>query len=76
MDKIFLWYARTILKVKPNTCNLITMGECGEVPPSVICHKNAMCYFKRLQGMPENSLAKRVFYELKNLNDMGFKTHW
>ena len=24
--------------------------------------------------MPENSLAKRVFYELKNLNDMGFKT--
>ena len=74
MDKIFLWYARTILKVKPNTCNLITMGECGEVPPSVICHKNVMCYYKRLQGMPENSLAKRVFYELKNLNDMGFKT--
>ena len=24
--------------------------------------------------MPENSLAKRVFYELKILNDMGFKT--
>ena len=24
--------------------------------------------------MPDNSLAKRVFYELKNLNDMGFKT--
>ena len=74
MDKIFLWYARTILEVKPNTCNLITMGECGEVPPSVICHKNVMCYYKRLQGIPENSLAIRVFYELKKLNDMGFKT--
>ena len=24
--------------------------------------------------MPENSSAKRVFYELKKLNDMGFKT--
>ena len=74
MDKIFLWFARTILKVKSNTCNLITLGECGEIPPSVICHKNAMCYYKRLQGMPENSLVKRVFYELTNLDDMGFKT--
>ena len=74
MDKIFLWYARTILKVKSNTCNLITLGECGEIPLSVICHKNAMCYYKRLQGMPENSLVKRVFYELTNLDDMGFKT--
>ena len=50
------------------------MGECGEIPPSVICQKNAMCYYKRLQGMPENSLAKRVFCELTKLNDMGFKT--
>ena len=74
MDKIFLWYARTILKVKSNTCNLITLGECDEIPPSVMCHKNAMCYYKRLQGMPENSLVKRVFYELTNLDDMGFKT--
>ena len=24
--------------------------------------------------MPENSLAKRVFFELTNLNGMGFKT--
>ena len=24
--------------------------------------------------MPENSLAKRVFYELRNLIDTGFKT--
>ena len=24
--------------------------------------------------MPENSLVKRVFYELTNLDDMGFKT--
>ena len=54
MDKIFLWYARTILKVKSNTCNRITVGECDEIPPSVICHENAMCYCKRLQGMPEN----------------------
>ena len=33
-----------------------------------------MCYYKRLQGMPENSLVKRVFYEPTNLDDMGFKT--
>ena len=50
------------------------MGECGEIPQSVIYHKNAMCYNKRLQGMPENPLVRRVFYELTNWDDMGFKT--
>ena len=33
-----------------------------------------MCYYKRLQGLPENLLVKRVFYELTNLDDLGFKT--
>ena len=28
MNKVFLWYARTILIVKSNTCNVINLGEC------------------------------------------------
>ena len=74
MDKVFLWYARTILKVKSNTCNVITLGECGVIPPSIICHKQAMCYYKRLYNMSSNALVKKVFDELKKMDDMGFKT--
>ena len=74
MDKVFLWYARTILKVKSNTCNVITLGECGVIPPSIICHKQVMCYYKRLYNMSSNALVKKVFDELKKMDDMGFKT--
>ena len=42
-------------------------------PPSVICHKNDICYDKRLVGVPENPFPKQVFYGLENLDDLGFK---
>ena len=74
VDKVFLWYARTILRVKSNACNLITLGECGVLPPSIICHKQALCYYKRLHAMNDNSLVKKVFINLRNLADMGFRT--
>ena len=74
MDKVFLWYSRTILKVKSNTCNVITLGECGVILPSIICHKQVMCYYKRLYNMSSNALVKKVFDELKKMDDMGFKT--
>ena len=74
MDKNILWYARTILKVKSNTCNVITLGECGVIPPSIICHKQVMCYYKRLYNMSSNAMVKKVFDELKKIDDMGFKT--
>ena len=74
VDKVFLWYARAILRVKSNTCNLITLGECGVLPPSIICHKQALCYYKHLHAMNDNSLVKKVFINLRNLADMGFRT--
>ena len=64
----------TILRVKSNTCNLITLGECGVLPPSIICHKQVLCYYKRLHAMNDNSLVKKVFINFKNLADMGFRT--
>ena len=57
VDKVFLLYARTILRVKSNTCNLITLGECGVLPPSIICHEQALCYYKRLHAMNDNALV-------------------
>ena len=33
-DKVFLQYARCILRVKATTSNIITVGENGRLPPS------------------------------------------
>ena len=74
IDKVFLWYARAILRVKSNTSNLITLGECGVIPPSVACHKQSLCYFKRLQNMCEDTLVKKVFNELNVRDTPGFST--
>ena len=57
IDKVFLWYARAILRVKPNTSNIITLGEGGVIPPNVACHNQLLCYFKRLQSMCEDTLV-------------------
>ena len=62
------------MRVKSNTSNLITLGECGIIPPSIICHKQALCYFVRLRDMSSNTLVKRVSDELTKLDDIGFKT--
>ena len=74
IDKVFLWYARSVMRVKSNTSNLITLGECGIIPPSIICHKQVLCYFMRLRNMSSNTLVKWVFDELTKLDDIGFKT--
>ena len=74
VDKVFLWYGSTILRVKSNARNLITLGECGVLPPSIICHKQALCYHKRLYAMSDNYLVNKVFINLRNLADMGFRT--
>ena len=72
--KVFLWYARAILRVKSNTSNLITLGECGVMPQSVACHRQSLCYYKRLQNMCEDTLVKKVFKELNVLDSLGFRT--
>ena len=38
INKIYLWFIRIVLKIKATTCNLITMGESGIIPPEVKCH--------------------------------------
>ena len=35
MDKIHLMYLRSILGIKASSSNIITLGECGSIPPSV-----------------------------------------
>ena len=74
-DKVFLQYARCILRVKATTSNIISVGEYGRLPPSTACHRSALCFMNRLHHMSDDKLVKKVYCELKNLNSQGF-TNW
>ena len=74
INKIYFWFMRIILSIKATTSNLITMGESGIIPPKTKCHTNAMLYFIRLNTMPEGSVVKQVFMELRRLHNLGYYT--
>ena len=73
-DKLFQNFVRCTLHIKATTCNPIVYGECGRSPPSVYCHINVLCYYRRLLGMSENSISKSVFNGLHRLHQQGFPT--
>jgi len=73
-EKIFFQFMRCVLQVKATTSNLIVIGECGELPPSILCHINVLCFMKRLQCLPENKLVKQVFNEINIMHTCGVKT--
>lgn len=74
MDKVFLWYSRTLLKVKQTTSNTIVFGEVGMLPPSIACHMQTLCYYNRLRLMNDDCLVKKVFNELQRLESVGINT--
>ena len=57
VDKVFFWYMRCILQVKSTTSNIMVVGESGQIPPSISCHINAICYLHRLRNLPTNTLV-------------------
>lgn len=73
IDTILNWYIRLVLKINPNTSNIITTGECGIIPPSVKAHQRIILYYIRLNQLPEGSILKNVFNDLRNLSLSGFK---
>ena len=74
MDKFFLWYLRSILKVKTTTANNIVWGETGCTPLSVSCNVKVFCYYNRLRNLPDTMLVKRAFIQLYALQEQGFQT--
>ena len=74
LDKVFLRYVRCALSIKATTSNIITVGESGQYPPSVACTISLLNFTNRLYHMPDSTLAKQVFNELKNLHELGFHT--
>ena len=47
----FFKYMKGILKVKSSTNHVAVLGECGQLPPSVLCHINVLCFYNRLQNL-------------------------
>ena len=74
VDKIFFWYMRCILQVKSTTSNIIVVEESGQIPPSVSCHINTICYLYRLQNLTTNNLVNDMYMELLKLHECGFNT--
>ena len=74
IDKVMLHYCRCALNVKASTSNVITVGECGILPPSVYSQISALCFLNRLHHMSENTVVKQVYNELCKLNLLGFDT--
>ena len=74
LDKVLYWWLRMILRVKLSTSKQMLLGEAGVLPPSILCHQNALLYFVRLNNLPEGSVLKNAFLESKKLSDLGFKS--
>ena len=72
--RIATWFLKCILKVKSSTSNDITLGEVGAIPPSVPSHINVLTLYRRVAGMPENTIVKQVFVALYYLHNQGFRT--
>ena len=60
IDNLFNWFIRLVLKVKPTTCNIITWGECGIIPPSVYCHINVILYAITIQYNTIRFIFRRI----------------
>ena len=74
LDKVFLRSVRCTLGIKCTTSNIIVLGECGRMPPSVMCTINTLCFLNRLMCMNDDSLVKQVYVELQHLTGQGFDT--
>ena len=73
-DKIFFRFARQVLRVKPTTNNIIVLGECGVLSPSVQCIISVLYYMNRLHNLPNDLLVKQAYCGEQWLENNGFCT--
>ena len=73
-NKVFIRFARQVLREKPTTSNTIVLGECGGLPLSGKCIISALCYMNRLHNPPNDLLVKQAYCEMLRLENNGFST--
>ena len=74
IDRVFFSIMKHTLYVKQSTRNIITIGECGQTPPSVVCHTNVIVYMNRIKDMNNRHIVKQVYNELSWLHELGWTT--
>ena len=75
IDKVYFSFMEHTLYIKKSTSNIITIGECGQIPPSVVCHTNVIKYMDRVRNMNDCHIVKQVYNALSRLYELGF-TSW
>ena len=55
MDKVQLCFLRRMLGVKCTTSNIVTYGECGQLPVSIACDIALLKFSNRIEHMHQNS---------------------
>ena len=63
-DGVFFKFMKNTLSVKSSTSHLAVLGECGQLPPSILCKINVLCFYNRLQNLESKCIVKEVFDEL------------
>ena len=72
IDKTCLFFLRCILKVKRSTSNIMSFGELGVIPPSILANINSIIFHVRLNSLSDNDVVKQLFNELSDMYDNGF----
>ena len=74
IDTFFLRFLKSTLGVKKSTSTLMVYGETGKIPLSHIANGNVLAYRYRVGGFTAEKIVKKIFDELKRLDDLGFHT--
>ena len=73
IDKLLFHYMRCVLHVKSTKSNGIVAWVCGQLPPSVYCHINALCYLNRLSDSRIQKLPNRYITNWTNYTNVVWK---
>ena len=73
-DKVLFSFMKHTLYVKQSTSSIMTIGECGQIPPSVVCHTNVIKYMDKVRNMNDCHFVKQVYNELSRLHELGLTT--
>ena len=72
-DSLFFFkYMKSILKVKSSPSHVAVLGESGQLPTSVLCHINVLCFYNRLQNLDSKCIVRVIFDEPQTFHEMGF----
>ena len=75
-DGVFFKSMKITLSAKSSTSHLAVLavlGECGQLPPSIQCKINVLCFYNRLQNLKSKCIVKEVFDELKKASWAGLQ---